>query len=248
VAFWDRFLALLQGEVPASTLEIYRRTGILVYEALDEAEGKRLEIQIQGLSPWSLPIGTQTYLLSVWNAFTLQTLGDQFLDTDYQCNPATAGYVPARTAQQILIFYNQVEPWLTRAHQARNDPAYQLDIPLPAALPWLEIESYPLSLSHVEGLMTIARSLRVHVEGAMATFESLELPPYKQSSLDQLRQLLGKSTSQLDYAEQLWENQIAIDQVQEYAKATIDCYYQLGQLLAMPQLVKRIAPRKRWWN
>ena len=48
-------------------------------------------------------------LLAGWNAFFLQTMGDNLLSADYDADPKTLGYVPKITAEQALAFYNPVE-------------------------------------------------------------------------------------------------------------------------------------------
>jgi hypothetical protein len=77
-SLWGQLLARLQGEVPADTLEAYRRA-------------------------------------CSWNAFLLQTLGDQFLDADYRANPASVGFVPPVTAEQVLASTSGRSPTRGRA-------------------------------------------------------------------------------------------------------------------------------------
>jgi hypothetical protein len=146
-----KLMAFMRGEVSAATLESYRRAGTTVHDMLHEAEAQRLNLKIQGLNPWTAPVATQAYLLCLWNAFTLQTLGDQFLDADYRANPGTVGYLPPKTAEQVFAFYDQVEGWVSRASQAQSNPLYRLDVDVPAELPaWSEVE--PCPQSHLDGL------------------------------------------------------------------------------------------------
>jgi hypothetical protein len=244
--FLGKALAFVQGEVPTDTLEAYRRAGNAVYDLLDKAEAQRLSLKIQGLNPWTAPTATQAHLLCTWNAFALQTLGDQFLDADYQFDPATVGYVPSKTARQIFEFYNQVENWLSHSHQALSNPNYCLSVHVPAELPpWVEVE--PCPPSHLEGMMMAARSLRIHAEAAMSVFESEGLPDSQKAILHELHQLLAEANSKIAYAEELFGNQVSEalhERIEGYAKNSIELYYRLGQLLAMPKLVKRSTVRQ----
>jgi hypothetical protein len=243
---FGKFLALVQGEVPADALEAYRRGGQAVYDLLQQVENRRLELKIEGLNPWTVDPATQAQFLCAWNAFVLQTLGDQFLEADYQGNPATTGYVPPMTAEQSLAFYSQVGSWLSRARQAQNNPAYRLDVRLPAYLPpWGDDK--PCPTTHLDGMVAATRLLRTHAEAAIAVFESETIPPDKQTAIHQIRQLLAAATSEAEYAEQLWAPNLpqeVHEQVEERAKNALECYYHLGQILAMPQLLDRTQPSK----
>jgi hypothetical protein len=236
-----KFLALVQGEVAADTLEAYRRAGQAVYDLLRQVEERRLALKIQSLNPWTVDPATQAQFLCAWNAFVLQTLGDRFLEADYEANPTTAGYVPPITAEQALAFYTQVESWLNRAYQAGINPDYRLDASLPANLPvWGGNESCPNT--HLDGMVAATRLLRTHTEAAIAAFESEALPADKQVVVNQIHQLLASATSEAEYAEQLWAPNLpqeVHEKVEQHAKSALEQYYHLGQILAMPQLLDR---------
>ena len=239
--FWGRLLALIEGEVAADTLEAYRRAGGAVYDLLRQAEDRRLDLKLRGVDPWSVEPATRAELLCAWNAFALQTLGDQLLDADYRAAPATVGYVPAVTAAQILAFYGQVESWLCRAHEARSNPGYRLDVSMPADLPpWSEVE--PCPRAHLEARLAATGSLRSHAEAALVTFQEVPTPPGRLPAVQRLRQLLAEATAKADYAERLWAQEVPVElheRIERSAKEAIERYYDLGQLLAMPELVDR---------
>lgn len=141
---WNRFFAKVQGEVPAAELDAFRRASAPVFELLEQVERRRLECSIDGLDPWTIPPATRAAFLCAWNAFVLQTLGDEFLDADYRAEPRTPHFVPPVTAEQVLRFYEQVEGWVNRAWQAQANPDFRLDVPVPAPLPaWGEGEPFP---------------------------------------------------------------------------------------------------------
>jgi hypothetical protein len=64
-------------------------------------------------------------LLCAWNAFALQTLGDQLVEADYQASPRTAGYLPGHL-EQAAAFLGEVEHWSARARRASSDQTYDV--------------------------------------------------------------------------------------------------------------------------
>lgn len=132
---WNRFCAKVTGEVSADTLEAYRRASLAVYDALRHLDLHRERARDDGKSAWDMGPAAKAETLCAWNAFVLQTLGDRFLEADYQGDPHTKGFVPPITADQILAFYTPVEGWLNRAQQAHLNPDYKLDMPVPSQLP-----------------------------------------------------------------------------------------------------------------
>ena len=242
---WGRLLALIEGEVSAETLEAYRRAGRAVYDLLEQVEEQRLKAKIGGVHPWSVGLATQALFLAAWNAFALQTLGDELLDADYRANPSTVGYVPAVTAEQILACYQQVESWLSRAHEARSNSDYRLDVTLPADLPpWVEVE--PCPRAHLEAMLAAAGSLRSHAEAALATFEDEATPSDRRTSIQRTRQLLAEANAKALYAERLWApdtSQPLHEQIERLLKEALERYFHLGQLLAKPDLIDRYDQR-----
>jgi hypothetical protein len=238
---WNRLVARLRGEVPAAALEAYRRASLPVVELLEQVERRRLECSIDGMDPWTVPPAERTAFLCAWNAFVLQTLGSDLLDADYRTEPATHGYVPPVTAQQVLAFYEPVEGWVNRAYQAQANPEYRLDVPAPAPLPaWVQAE--PLPPSHLPGLLHALRTVADHADAAM-TFLPATMPdaPEKQAQLNRIRQLHASARARARYAEEL----CGVDPVPEvHARAAVharDAMEQLsllGQLIADPVLAE----------
>ena len=233
----------LSGEVPADTLEAYRRANGPVYDMLDRVERRRLECRAEGMTPWTVPAAIQIQMLCAWNSFVLQELGDRFLDADYACNPATVGYVPPITHDQTLAFYGQVENWLTRASQADANPEYHLDVVVPADLPpWSEVE--PCPNSHLHAMIEAMRSVSDHARAAMIFVPDNEtLQNHKlETQANRIRQLLAAAQSKATYAEQLHGDNPTRDvheRVEPYVKEAIELFYKLGQYIAMPDLADR---------
>lgn len=236
--------AALQGEQSAETLESYRRAGRIAYQLIEDAERDREALAVSGTSPWTADPATQARFLCAWNAFALQALGDAFLDADYRLQPMTAGYVPAVTSEQLLAFYGQVQEWTSRARQAAASPTYVLDVEVPAALPpWVQAE--PCPLSHLEGMLAATREFHAHVQTASSAVLG-QARPEDQPSVEKLRALLASAESSAEYAEALVGRQMPQrlhEELERYAKASIEQHYALGQLLAMPSLAAGYDPK-----
>lgn len=237
---WNRFVAKLQGEVPAAELEAFRRASGPVLELLEQVERRRLECRIDGLDPWTVPPATRAVFLCAWNAFVLQTLRNEYLDADYRAEPRTPHFVPPVTAEQVLRFYEPVEAWVNRALQAQANPEYQLDVGVPAALPVLQVE--PLPPAHLDALLHAMRSVRDHAGAALEFLPAT--PPKerkKQVQLNRIRQLYASAQARARYAEDLCGAD-PVPEVRErageHARAAIAQLYLLGQLASDPELAR----------
>jgi hypothetical protein len=248
-ALWTRLLCLVKGEVSANALEAYRRASLAVFELLDQAEHERLTAAADGMNAWTMPPAKQAELVCSWNAFVLQTLGNAFLDADYRDDPATAGFVPPITADQVLAFYTPVEQWLTRAQQAHADSNYRLDVGVPADLPaWSEVE--PCPNSHLHGMLHAMQAIRDHAQAAMNDLENAkDLTKEQEAERSTIRGLFAAASSKARYADDMHRqnpSREVHELIEEHLKVAIDQFYRLGQLAAMPQLVsqKAVVPPK----
>lgn len=240
---WTRLVCLIQGEVSADTLEAYRRASLAVLDLLDQAEQERLSAAADGKNPWTMDPAKQAELACTWNAFVLQTLGNAFLDADYRDNPATAGFVPPITADQVLRFYTPVEGWLTRAQQAHADSSYLLDVPIPADLPpWSEVE--PCPNSHLHGMLEAMRAISEHAQAAINVLENAkELTPEQEKQRGVIRGLFAAALSKGRYADQMHGHNPTRDvheRMEEHIKVAIEQLFLIGQLAAMPQRVGQV--------
>ena len=244
---WNRMCAALQGEVSADTLEAYRRASLAVYDALEHAESHRKSAKEAGNNAWTLPTSTKAEIVCTWNAFVLQTLGDRFLEADYEGDPSTRGFVPPITGDQILRFYTQVEGWLNRAQQAHFNPDYKLDVYVPAELPaWSEVE--PCPNAHLVGMLEAMKAVRDHTDAAILFLDSS--PPQgdeQKKQLNAIRQVHANAQTKARYAEDMMGGSPSPDvheRVEEHVKDAIESYYLLGQLLAMPELAQQVLAPK----
>lgn len=236
---WNRFVATLQGEVPAAELEAFRRASGPVFELLEQVERRRLECSIDGLDPWTVPPATRVTFLCAWNAFVLQTLGNEYLDADYRAEPRTPHFVPPVTAAQVLRFYEPVEAWVNRAWQAQANPGYRLDAAVPAALPaWMPASPFPPS--HLDGMLRAVRAIRDHADAAMAFLPTKQPEDdARQAQLNHMRQLYASAQARARYAEDLCGSD-PVPQVREraaeHARSAIEQFWLLGQLTSDPEL------------
>ena len=236
---WGYLLCRLTGEIPADTLEAYRRASGAVYELLDQVEQRRLECKAEGLDPWTVPPAVQCEMLCAWNAFVLQHLGDRLLQTDYDSNPATVGFVPPITSDQILAFYSQVEGWVNMAQQAHSNPNYRLAVHIPADLPpWSEVE--PCPNTHLHAMLQSMRSLREHAQAAILFLPDDDkiADETQKAQAHYIRQVLAGALSKARYAEDMHGDnptQEVHERVEPFVKAAVEGFYLLGQLIAMPQ-------------
>jgi hypothetical protein len=242
---WNRFFAKVQGEVPAAELDAFRRASAPVFELLEQVERRRLECSIDGLDPWTIPPATRAAFLCAWNAFVLQTLGNDFLDADYRAEPRTPHFVPPVTAEQVLRFYEQVEAWVNRAWQAQANPDFRLDVAVPAPLPaWGQVEPFPLA--HLDGLLHAMRAVRDHADAAMAFLPTAPPPdPEQQAQVNRIRQLFAAAQARARYAEELCGHEPAPEvreRAGQHARAAIEQFYLLGQLASDPELARDPAP------
>jgi hypothetical protein len=242
---WGRMVARLQGEVPATTLEAYRRASLQVFELMDQAEARRSGCAAEGLDAWTVPAATRAGLLCAWNAFVLQTLGNDILDADYAAEPATVGFVPPVTADQVLTFYSQVEGWVNRAQQAHANPDYTLDVAVPAELPpWSQVE--PCPTTHMRGIVRAMGTVADHVSAAMSFLP--QAPPddaQQKAQLNRIRQRFAAAQAKARYAMDLHgavPSRELHERVDPHARAAIELFYELGQLIADPTLAMGLGP------
>ena len=240
---WNRFCAKMVGEVSADTLEAYRRASLAVYDALDHLETHRQSALDKGQNAWTMAPAAKAETLCTWNAFVLQTLGDRFLEADYEGDPTTVGFVPPITADQILRFYTPVEGWLNRAQQAHFNPDYKLDWPVPAQLPqWSDVD--PCPNAHLVGMLEAMRAVRDHTQAALTFLEASEAKTDdEKKSKNTIRQLQASAMARARYADDMMNGNPSRDvheRVEEHVKAAIQDFFLLGQLLAMPELALKI--------
>lgn len=238
-----RLASALKGEVSADTVEAYRRAGQAAYEDELNAETLRRELVTSGTDLWSASAGQSTQLLCTWNAFALQTLGDQMVEADYRADSKTVGFLPPVTAEQAARLLGQVEQWSSTARRGAADPAFDVaeQMALPAPLPpWVEVE--PCPDAHLMAMLAGARSMREHLEAALADFNSAGVPEAHQQAADRLRGMISDADSAAEYGQRMFTPPVpraVHERVEDSLKRAVEGYFRVGQLLAHPRLLDR---------
>jgi len=238
-----RLAATMHGEIAATTVEAYRRAGAAAYQDLLDAEQLRADLAASGGSMWTARPHQASQLLCAWNAFALQTLGDQLVEADYQADPRTVGFLPPVTAEQAAAFLGEVENWSARARRAANDETYDVtaEISVPVPLPeWIKVE--PCPRPHLTAMLAAARAMRGRAEAALDDLAKAPPPEGKADAASRLRGLAAEADSVVSFGESLWSPDATgevHERVENSLRRGIGAYYRLGQLLAMPALLDR---------
>ncbi len=244
----SRLNAWLAHEVSAADAEALGAAGDIAYTLVTETEDVYRQMLLDGRDPWTTDMNLQARLLSSWVAVAFKTLGDSFLDADYQADPQSSGYVPEVTLRQVLAFYEPVGVWLSHARQAEADPRYQLNPwTLPAELPeWQEVD--PCPRPHLEAMLMAVTGtarrlgLQARAEGAQASFEE-HTPPGREADRDHVRGLMAKAAAAGDLAQSLHQQRVRHvseelhERIEQSVKTAIETYFAAGQLMAMPGLI-----------
>lgn len=236
---WARVKAFTRGEQDAETLYAYKRAGAGVHAQLDAAERRRFGLAAGGKSPFALSAGVGTELACTWNAFALQTLGDEMLQADEAGDPDSVGFVPPVTFTQVHAYYAEVQRWLAYANRAEHDPGFSLPRgTLPARLPdWSPVE--PCPRAHLDAMMAALGAMRLHLEAAMLELEK-STPEADAPKLGQLRGHFAQAVGAADYACTMYvpgASQALHEQVETLAKQATEDLYRVGQYLSYPDLL-----------
>ena len=237
-----RLAAAMHGEIAVTTVAAYRRAGAAAYQDMLDAEQLRVSLASSGDSLWTARPHQASQLLCAWNAFALQTLGDQLVEADYQADSRTIGYLPPVTAEQAAAFLGEVEHWSAQARRAASDETYDVtaEIAVPAPLPeWVKVE--PCPRAHLTAMLAAAGAMRGRAEAALADLAKAPPPQGKAGTASRLKGLAAEADSVVSFGESLWSPD-ATDEIHEKAENSlrrgIAAYYRLGQLLAMPALLE----------
>lgn len=242
---FTRLAAAMHGEIAATTVEAYRRAGASAYQDMLDAEQLRADLALAGGGMWTARPHQASQLLCAWNAFVLQSLGDQLVEADYQADPHTVGYLPPVTAEQAAAFLGEVEQWSARARRAGSDISFDVatEVTLPAELPgWVEAE--PCPRQHLAAMLAAGRAMRDRAQAALADLVRAEPPADRATAAARLRGMGAEADSVMSYGESMWAPGVPADvheRIENSLKRAIAAYYLLGQLLAMPALLEQPA-------
>ena len=228
---FTRMRAALQGERNAATLAALRDAGTAVYEELTHADAETIG--------WDSPTGTCSHALATWNAYALQTLGETLLDAD----GVDSGFVPPATFDLAWHWLGQVQPWLSRARQARSSSAYDIRTELALPAEQTSWPADPVSGPHLRGLLDAEARLRERAEYAVYALGGQKRPAYQDDRMERLSQYVAIASAAADYARTLTgsvseptTDRIALVNLRQ----AISGWYQIGQLAAFPALLRRL--------
>ncbi len=238
-AFMTKMRALIAGEVSADTLESYRNAGGAAYKLFVDAERRRSELVDAGKTPWTMTASERSYMASTWVAFALQTIGDAFLEADYEADPGTVGFVPPITAKQAELFYGDVAEWLAFAAKAESDEQFILPVHMPFDLPAF-VEVAPCPTTHLLAMLAAARKIVDHAEVAVADCARSAKGSDHDREIAALKGRMAAIASSHDYAQSMrrdgvvWSNEVH-ERIETTIKAVITDAFRVGQIAAMPE-------------
>lgn len=238
MGIFGRLHARMQGELPADPLQAYRRAGAAVDALVADVEQRRVDARLAGRTPWTVDRSTQVEALCAWCAFVLQTLGDAHLAAVEARHHA--GFVPEQTHDQVMAYYQGVQDWVRRGHEAETTPGYRIDVPLPAELPgpagaWRETPP-----EHLLGMRQACETIGVRAEAAARELIEQTDAEAHPGAVETVRRLLAGAKSAAEYAEGMWSSELPDrlrPDLETELRTALRSYHRLGQLVALPELI-----------
>jgi hypothetical protein len=234
-----RAVRALNGELSLRTFETYESAGPLVSRELDEAERLRHSAARNGSAGFRP--GAAGRLLSVWNAYVLQTVGEHLLDA---VRRRSLGTVRAGVAGRILTFLGPADRWMSQARRTAADPSHRVDdqVLVPAEPPvWPNQKHGPYPLSEA-----MANALRaVHTRGDATLTTYVHSPVWRGEDLLRLHGMLDAAATAIEYAEgppaedMFWGVSTAL-----HLRYALRLLFLFGQVAADPVLLDTNAPAR----
>jgi hypothetical protein len=242
---FDRLHARMTGELPADPLHAYRRAGTSVDALMADVEQRRVDARLAGRTGWTLDRSAQVEALCAWCAFVLQQLGDAYLDAHEAHHPG--GFVSEQTHDQVMAFYEGVQGWVRRGHEAEASPDYRLDVRLPADIPGPAGAWRQRPPEHLVGMRKACDTVAIRAEAAARELIEETDPQAHPGAVETLNQLLARARSAAQYAEQMWSSELPDrlrTELEREVLAALTCYHHLGQLVALPELIAAADPSR----
>lgn len=191
-----RTVRALQGQLPLMTLEEQCSAGQHIHREFDEVERLRRDLLTSRADPRQFPPDVAGRLLSVWNAYVLQTIGEHLLEA---VRYRTFGTVRAEVVSRILDFVGPADRWMYQARLAEADPSYRvedhIDLPAePPAWPDQRYRSYPLSAAMAAAVQ------QIHATGETILTEASRTLVPSGEDLYQLQEILDNAAGAVEYA------------------------------------------------
>jgi hypothetical protein len=214
-ALADLIVSFIRADVPIHEIDPYRRAGADAYDLIDQVPP----------ASWAR--------LAAWNAFLLQVYGDNLVAEGSKWR-----YCAADTAMFAQHLYQQANIWLEEVRKAQASAAYRFRFTAPHPLP------------HWEGYRSDEqlRAMRRTVEtGRTRAASDLQRFSGDDTQRDLLRVRLAEVDSEVLYVERLWTKRPTPELrrlVGETLQIALDHAYEIGQLLAQPELILRLYARR----
>jgi hypothetical protein len=211
----DLIVGFLRADVPLTELDPYRRAGADAYGLFDE----------------TAPTGWAR--LAAWNAFLPQVYADNLVSA---CT--SSRYVAADTVPFVRQLYQQANRWLEEALKAQASPSYRFAFHAALAHPLPHWHDPLRTDRQLKGMRATLETGRTRAASALGQFQGEE------SDRDLLRVRLAQVDAELASVERLWSerptDELRLEIGHELEEA-LDHVFELGQLLAQPELLSRIS-------
>lgn len=246
----------LKGETSQAELDHYRRATATLQDLEAAVKAQILDRPLDpGVAPWQRPRNQHYALAFTSIARDLATIADSLLESDAREDPATAGYVPLVTFEQVKVLYQQLAEYSTRAWEALANPRYVPNIPLPLELGPRKEAQGKCPLIHLKGMYAAAGALdaidKARIEQFLGLVRSCGVSPPEEVkiALGHLTQLWARAQANYSFASQ----QLALVSSQNVPMATHEDaenrlwdslveHFLVGQFVAMPELVADAGP------
>lgn len=252
------YATAMRGEISEASVQGYLRAACQIEEIWQQIDDKLATLISQGIAPWEAYAHLCYPLAFIRAARTCQVFVQELLAADAAFDPRTAGYLPLITYDQANALGSQIQPALQYTIAALNDPNYVPDMPMPLVLrPRIENEGRPCPVTHLQGILSATREVRVWAAGLLAQYENaihqmtMPAPANITSHLTALHGLLVQADSQwrfgTDFAGQVTQGQATPDmhmQAENYLWDALQNYFLLNQAVAMPELLRAAQPHR----
>jgi hypothetical protein len=270
MSFGAAIWGFLKGQTSQAELDHYRRATASIEDLEVAVKTQILDRPLPaGGGPWQRPRHHHHALLFTSIARDFATIAASLLESDAAQDPATAGYVPLVTFEQVKSLYQQLPDLTRRAWEALANPRYVSDLPLPIALgPRAEARG-KCPLVHLRGMYAAAAALdaidKARIEAYLGLVKSSGVVPP-----DEVKHALGQLTqlwagAQADFA--FTRQQLALvsdgnvpvathEEAEDRLWDSLVDHVLVGQFVAMPELVadagpfpagRRVAESDRWF-
>ncbi|HUY71245.1 MAG TPA: hypothetical protein VMV08_03325 [Gaiellaceae bacterium] len=212
MGFRAKLQAKARGEVSTAALAAYSSANSEAYSLLDDQPA------------------TGTARLAAWCAFVLQTHADNMLGSG-----SSPGVASPEACEEAEVMFELVGAWLERAHAAAASAAYVLDVIVPQPLP------QPRAPRTTGVLKAMKQTLETVQARAGADLAERAADPIH----ERLAPMMSGVQSAIDSTGALSAPSVSDDlkaMLGQTLRGGLDRAYQVGQLLAVPELLGKPEP------